>query len=102
MSQKSIWGQDESGGKVGGHVTTTSQPGSKRTLDSDSLISAIAWDDTTTANVIYVGYSAPGTAESAAAWRIMNVNTSTKRVTWAASSASIDNVWDDRASLTYE
>lgn len=54
--------------------------------------------------VAYVGEAQPGTATTAALWRI-------KRVTlgpgddvteqWAGGSAAFSQVWDDRASLSY-
>lgn len=62
---------------------------------------AFAWDTTTTANVIYLGYAAIGSATSAAVWRITRFNLSTGRQEWADSNDTADNIWDNRASLTY-
>lgn len=63
---------------------------------------AIQLDDTTTADVVYVGFAQIGTATSAASWQIMNINNSSGIViTWADGDNNFDNVWDDRASLSY-
>lgn len=59
-------------------------------------------DDTTTANVTYVGYAAPGAATSAASWKIKKLDaTSGLVVRFADGNANFDNVWDNRASLSY-
>lgn len=50
---------------------------------------------------VYIGEASPGTLESAADWRIQRVNTSTGKIHYADSNSEFDNVWDDRASLTY-
>ena len=59
--------------------------------------------DESTAGTIYVGYAAMGTATSAAKWKIFKVveASSVTTTTYADSNANFDNVWDDRASLTY-
>ena len=75
--------------------------GTKRGLDVAGLAEAIRWDDTSTANTIYVGYGAPGSITSSAVWRIMRVNTSTKAVTWADGIESYTQIWDNRTGLTY-
>jgi len=54
-----------------------------------------AWDNTTTPNVVYYGYAAQRTSDSAPDWVIKEVNTSTKRIKRAT------GAWDDRASLRY-
>ena len=53
----------------------------------------------------YIGSSGSGTATSAALWQISRLTfdgsgniTSQK---WADGNSNLDNVWDDRASLTY-
>lgn len=61
----------------------------------------LEWDDTTTANVVYVGKAKIGTAKSDPLWQIQRVNTSTKEITYAASGA-FTATWDNRAtSETY-
>ena len=51
----------------------------------------------------YIGEAIPGTATSAALWRIKRmVETGPDLViTWADGNESFDNVWDNRASLSY-
>ena len=53
--------------------------------------------------VTYVGQAAPGTATNAAAWRIKRITDtgSTVTVDWANGSDAFDQIWDDRATLTY-
>lgn len=66
---------------------------------------AIQLDDVTTSNVTYVGKAAIGSATSSAVWQIFKLDESgspiTLVITWADSNDSYDNVWNDRASLTY-
>lgn len=63
---------------------------------------AMRVDDTTTANVVYIGHARIGEATDDAVWRIKRIDESSGVViTWADGNASFDNVWDNRASLTY-
>lgn len=48
----------------------------------------------------YFGYASPGTASSAASWKIKRMD-SNGIITWADGNASFDNVWDNHSSLTY-
>ena len=59
--------------------------------------------DYVSATTSYHGEAAPGTATSTAAWRIKLITTTGDdlTVTWADGNSAFDNVWDDRASLTY-
>jgi len=57
-------------------------------------------------DLIYIGEATPGTATSAASWRIQRVNTSDGTdsdiaIEWADGNANFDNVWDDHLTLTY-
>jgi len=56
-------------------------------------------DDTGT--VTYLGTAKPGTATSAASWRVKKVTNASGDIVWADGDDSYDNVWDDRASLSY-
>lgn len=59
--------------------------------------------DEASASIIYVGYALPGNVTSSAVWkikRIQVVGTETI-IGYADSNAFFDNVWDDRASLSY-
>lgn len=53
--------------------------------------------------LMYFGFSKPGTAASSAYWRIMKLTVSGTVTSFAFADGndSFDNVWDDRASLTY-
>ena len=52
--------------------------------------------------LIYVGEADPGTAESAASWRISKIDTTLDiSVLWADGNNNYDNVWNDRLSLSY-
>lgn len=63
---------------------------------------AVVVDNTSTANVVYVGEAEIGSATSAAVWRIQKVSTSSGiSLTWADANEFYDNVWDDRTSLSY-
>lgn len=73
----------------------------------DSIIAlqanyALQLDDTTTANVTYIGKAAIGSATSAAVWQIYKLDETTGMIkTWAGGTDAFDQVWDDRASLIY-
>lgn len=52
----------------------------------------------------YVGEAATGSATSSAVWKIYRItNSGTASITkrWADGNDLFDNVWDNRASLTY-
>jgi len=51
----------------------------------------------------YVGEADPGTAPSAAAWRIKKLAETGPdvAVTWASGASTFTQIWDDRASLSY-
>ena len=59
-------------------------------------------DDTSTANVTYIGQAAIGSDESQAVWQIKKVDeTSGIVITYADGDANYNNIWDNRTSLTY-
>ena len=62
-------------------------------------------DDVTTTNMTYVGKAAIGSATSSSVWQIKRIDESgtptTLVVKWAGGAAAFDQVWDNRASLTY-
>ena len=64
---------------------------------------AIQSDSTTTANTTYVGFACAGTLTSEAKWMIFKavVTGGNVAVTWADGNPDADNIWDNRASLTY-
>jgi hypothetical protein len=63
---------------------------------------ALRLDDTTTANATYVGIAPIGTAAGTALWQIKKIDeTSGMIITWADANSNFDNIWNNRASLTY-
>jgi hypothetical protein len=55
-------------------------------------------------NTFYIGQAQPGTATSAALWRIKKVTIAVDgdvAELWANGSGNFDNIWDNRASLSY-
>lgn len=59
--------------------------------------------DAASATVTYIGEAVAGTLGSAASWRIQRITVSgdVTSVEWADGNANADNVWDNRASLSY-
>ena len=51
----------------------------------------------------YLGYADAGTLTSAASWAIKRIveTGNDASITWADGNTSFDNIWDNRASLTY-
>ena len=63
---------------------------------------AFRLDDVTTADVTYLGLADIATTTSAASWQIRKMDESSGLViTWADGDDEFDNVWDNRASLSY-
>jgi hypothetical protein len=93
-------------GTVGGKIVVpyyydADTDGLTPAADSDRAL-AVRIDDATTANITYIGKATIGSATSSAVWQIQRLDESSGLVkTWADSNASFDNVWDDRASLSY-
>lgn len=59
--------------------------------------------DDTNDPIIYIGKAPIGSSESNAVWQVVKLDTSSGLIkTWADGDASFDNVWADRASLTYQ
>jgi hypothetical protein len=62
---------------------------------------ALLIDDSGT-EFTYIGYAAAGSLSSAAVWKIKRIDESDGLVIkWADGNTSFDNIWDNRASLTY-
>lgn len=70
---------------------------------NDSIGTFAYREDDAGAGVKYFGYSLPGTLGSAVGWSIKRETLSGSDVTveWADGNLSYDNIWDDRATLTY-
>ena len=59
-------------------------------------------DDTTTTDVVYIGKAAIGSTTASAVWQILKMDISSgMTITWADGNDNFDNVWNNRASLTY-
>ena len=87
-------------------VLVTGQPlsiddnGGSLTVDSDPLALQLDEADATTT---YVGEATPGSTAASAAWRIKRIvdTAGDLAITWADGNAAFDNVWSNRASLSY-
>ncbi len=53
------------------------------------------------ATYLYVGKAAMGSATSSAVWQIQRITQADTTVIWADGDAAFNNVWDNRASLSY-
>lgn len=59
--------------------------------------------DEVSSTVTYLGLAKSGTPTSASLWQIrkISVSSTVTSFTWADGDGNYDNVWDNRASLTY-
>lgn len=60
--------------------------------------------DAVSDTVTYVGKASPGTSVAAASWQVFRMTTTLEgdlSLEYADGNAAYDNVWDNRASLTY-
>lgn len=58
--------------------------------------------DDASATVSYFGFAKAGSAEGSAVWRIMRLTTTNPtNLKYADGNAKFDNIWTNRASLTY-
>lgn len=75
-----------------------SGPSSATGLRSDMMATKV----TVSGSITYVGYAAPGSAQSSAVWQAFKVDETTGTVvTWADGNANFDNVATDLTALTY-
>lgn len=80
-------------GRVGNDVSGQGFYRSSETDESTYI------DDATT--YIYIGSAIPNTATSSAMWKIMRVTAATGTTLYADGDAYYNNIWDNRASLSY-
>lgn len=57
--------------------------------------------DDSASPITYIGKAAVGAATSSAVWQIAKVDTTAGMIKTWADSAAFTQIWDDRASLTY-
>ena len=71
-------------------------------LRKGSANEALVMEDTG-AGVLYVGLAPAGSSLSDPVWKIKQILTSglVLRILWADGNGQYDNIWDDRAALTY-
>lgn len=69
--------------------------------NTDSLESSYALRYDEGATYTYIGEAVPGTATSAASWRIKRLTNADNTIVWAGGDSNFNNVWDDRASEAY-
>lgn len=87
---------------INGAVPIVNPDGSSISVSTTTTNYATRVDDTTTENVTYLGKASIGSATSGALWQIQKIDeTAGTIITWADGNDSFDNIWDNRASLTY-
>lgn len=83
----------------------TINPATEESLSQLAGKFAIQIDDVTTTSVTYVGKASIGSVAASAVWQIMKIDESgtpiTTVITYADGDSNFDNVWSNRASLTY-
>lgn len=70
-------------------------------VQDDEYTQLLDWPD---ANTTYIGWATPGSASSAASWKIQKITFTAGNPTaieWADGNLNFDNIWDNRASLSY-
>lgn len=70
--------------------------GFKRTLGADQTVRV---DEGAT--YTYIGYAVPGTATSSATWKVKRVTIADNTILYADGDPFYDNIYDNRASLSY-
>jgi hypothetical protein len=102
-----ITGQTTAGG--GGYVNVKVNPSGALTTET-SITSAVQPTplalryDNSTAPVSYKGEANAGTAVSSASWRISKITSAVDgsvTIEWADGNTNFDNIWNNRASLSY-
>lgn len=73
---------------VGGALHTFNESGLKQRVDEQSTYT-------------YIGRASPGSATSADTWQIKRITNASGDIDWADGNIDFDNVWDDRAGLSY-
>ena len=58
-------------------------------------------DNTTSAGYTYTGFATPGSVTSAAVWLVIRTTDADGTLLFADGNKIFDNIWDNRASLSY-
>lgn len=82
-----------------GSGSTESQVSAANPLPAAAPSYALRYDEGAT--YTYVGEAVTGTATASAIWRVKRLTNADNTVVWADGDASFDNIWDNRASLSY-
>lgn len=53
------------------------------------------------ATYTYIGEAEPGASTASAVWRVKRLTNANNTILWADGDTSFDNIWDNRASLSY-
>lgn len=88
-----------SGGEGTGLEVTVTNPSLTVSSTGDEALRL----DEASASVSYVGTAATGSGEGSAVWKIKKITISgtVTSITWADGNGNYDNVWSNRASLSY-
>ena len=74
-------------------------------LEGKGLAIQLDYDGRTDCQPVYVGYAEPGLLTSDASWKIMRCEYDATNCLinrkWADGDTQFDNVWDNRAALSY-
>jgi hypothetical protein len=74
---------------------------------TDSIDLTTRVDDTGAGGISYVGHAHPGSTEASAAWRIKRITSTTvgpqtiTKTEYADGNQYFDNIWNNRAALSY-
>lgn len=83
-------------------IVVSGRPPQDKTAKLVELQNNYAVRTETSGSVTYVGKAEVGSASSSAKWQIQKIDeTSGTVITWADGNALFDNIWDDRATLSY-
>ena len=100
-----LFGRDVDGVSCTEISAITNAIGNALLTQALDLTLTLALDYDSSDNLVYIGRAAKGSAKSAAAWQIKkltyNASSSLTDIQWADSDDEFDNIWDNRASLSY-
>lgn len=86
--------------RVAGYVWNSASGSWERSSGAEPAFAARI--DDSADPIIYIGKAAIGSSTASAVWQITKLDTSSGLVkTWADGDASFNNIWDNRAALSY-